>query len=305
VTESGGGWYPDPGGVPGRLRWWDGSQWTDQVRDQVDEMSSDGMSPPRNRTPLYLAGGVALIVVLLIGIIVAGNGGGSGNGGPSAGDRDLPTDIPTELPTELPGRPRVTIAPCDTTKPASTAPASPTQAPPPERAPRVSDTDAGISYAGQGEPWRPWDRVWQTPGLQAKFSTGYYIVTQSDTPGGEYYATVLSGTVSALVGDGPPADPRCVAQQLIEEVRGAYYPEPNVNTVFEAQPITVSGHKGYVIRGHLTFDVKGYDAKGEGVAIMVLDVGRPQLAVMYISIPDTVKGFDYVFDQVLGSVRTP
>jgi heat shock protein HtpX len=26
------GWYPDPAGAPGRLRWWDGRGWTDQTR---------------------------------------------------------------------------------------------------------------------------------------------------------------------------------------------------------------------------------------------------------------------------------
>jgi hypothetical protein len=298
VTESGGGWYPDPGGVPGRLRWWDGTQWTDQVRDQYDEMASHDLGRPRrDRTPLVIGGAVALAVVVLITIIVSGNGGSASN--PVVGDR------PRDLPTELPTRPQVTIAPCDTQAPPSTAPPSPTAAPPAERVPRVSDTGAGISYAGQGEPWRPWDRVWTTPGLNAKFATGYFIVTQTDTPGGEYYATVLSGTVTALVGDGPPADPRCVAEQLLDEVRGAYYPEPNVPTTLEAHPITVSGRPGYLIRSHLTFNVTGYNAKGEGVAILVLNVGRPQLAVLYISVPDTVRGFDYVFSQVFSSVRAP
>lgn len=27
------GWHPDPAGVPGRLRWWDGERWTDDVHD--------------------------------------------------------------------------------------------------------------------------------------------------------------------------------------------------------------------------------------------------------------------------------
>ena len=30
---TGGGWHPDPSGVPGRLRWWDGQAWTDHVHD--------------------------------------------------------------------------------------------------------------------------------------------------------------------------------------------------------------------------------------------------------------------------------
>lgn len=29
-----GGWHPDPAGAAGRLRWWDGTAWTDIVHDQ-------------------------------------------------------------------------------------------------------------------------------------------------------------------------------------------------------------------------------------------------------------------------------
>ena len=29
------GWHPDPAGVPGRLRWWDGQRWTDHVHEQA------------------------------------------------------------------------------------------------------------------------------------------------------------------------------------------------------------------------------------------------------------------------------
>ena len=303
MTESGGGWYPDPGGIPGRLRWWDGAQWTDQVRDEHDEMASHPAGgPARNRTAVIVAGAVGLAVLLIVAVIVVNNGGNGGTrDNPAIGGTELPTDLPTALPT----RPQQTIAPCDTTTPPSTAPPSPTKAPPAQSAPRITDSEAGISYAGQGEPWHPWNRIWNTPGLGATFATGYYIVTQTNTPGGEYFATVLSGTLTALVGDGPPADPRCVAQQLTEDVRDTYYPQPNTSTLLEAHPITASGHPGYLIRTHLAFDVTGYNAKGESVGILVLNVGRPQLAVLYISIPDTVRGFDYVFSQVLDSVRAP
>jgi hypothetical protein len=308
VSES-GGWYPDPSGEPGRLRWWDGTQWTDRTRGEDDEMSSHpdrprgfggfrGLGALRgsvNAAPLVIAAVAGIAVLLVVALVLVG-----GNNTTASGERELPTELPTAVPeTPLPA----TVAPCDTLASPSVAPGTPNPSPPRAGRTRVTDANAGISYAGQGEPWRPWDRVWTTPGLNTQFSTGYYIVTQNNTPDGEYYATVLSGTVTARVGDGPPADPRCVAEQVAEDVRQAYYPQPNDRTLLESHPTTVSGHPAYVLRFHLKFHVNGFTAQGEQVGIMVINTGRPQLAVLYLSIPDTVSNFNYLFPQVFTSVQ--
>lgn len=56
---SGAGWHPDPAGVPGRLRWWDGQAWTDHVHDPPAPPAAGSpldaavlvVSPPRAATP--------------------------------------------------------------------------------------------------------------------------------------------------------------------------------------------------------------------------------------------------------------
>lgn len=298
-----GGWYPDPEGEPGRERWWDGTRWTERTRSPSDELAGFGerARPRTHRRPppvaLFVTAGVALLV--LVGILVATRGGPDGN----------PTADPTGIgitadPTEGPNTGRPSTAPvfCPTGVP-TVSPPTATATPPPSRASRVSDPQAGISYAGQSEPWQTWSQVWITDGLNARFATGYFLVTQTGTPGGDYYATVLSGTVATRVADAPSQETRCIAEQLAEDVRGDYYPEPNKRQDLDSRAITVAGRPGYLIRYHLTFDVTGYAAKGEQVGVLVLNVGRPELAVLYISVPDTVHGFDYVFDQVFASVR--
>lgn len=40
---SAAGWHPDPSGVPGRLRWWDGQVWTDHVHDPA---ATPAAAPP-------------------------------------------------------------------------------------------------------------------------------------------------------------------------------------------------------------------------------------------------------------------
>lgn len=42
ADEPQAGWYPDPSGDPTRLRWWDGTQWTDQFAPAVQAQSESG-----------------------------------------------------------------------------------------------------------------------------------------------------------------------------------------------------------------------------------------------------------------------
>jgi len=58
-----------------------------------------------------------------------------------------------------------------------------------------------------------------------------------------------------------------------------------------------------VAKFRLHFHADGLKASSELVGLALIDVGRPNAAIIYISIPNTVGQFDPVVDQVLDSVR--
>jgi hypothetical protein len=58
-----------------------------------------------------------------------------------------------------------------------------------------------------------------------------------------------------------------------------------------------------VTKFRLHFSRSGLRAKSELVGLALINVGKPEAAIVYISIPDTHRQFDPVVDEVLDSVR--
>lgn len=188
--------------------------------------------------------------------------------------------------------------------PPPTAPASPGYAepepPPPGR--RTVDEQAGISYAAYGEPWQPWRDDWRGGDLKVRYRVGQHFVTEHYS-GGDYHASVLSGSVPAAVNDGFTLDLRCVGRQVSADVRRSYYPQPNRMQPVREEPADLGGRPAWVSVFRLHFHQPGLKATNELVAVVLVDVGRPEAAVLYVSIPGTHSQYDHVVDQVIESVR--
>jgi hypothetical protein len=85
-------------------------------------------------------------------------------------------------------------------------------------------------------------------------------------------------------------------------VRLNYYPLPNEQEVLRDEARTVDGVPAHLLEFDLSWDVDGYEASGERVALLLVDVGRPAPALLYISIPNTHAELYGVIDRVVDGV---
>jgi hypothetical protein len=283
------GWYPDPDGRPGLVRWWDGGTWADvttpagpgvTVRTShllVPEPRPPAPAPwsgaPTGTTPPERSDRVAWIVGLsVLGLVVAvvaallvGSGGGTTASAPTTSAPEPPVG-----PTFEPG----TV--------------------------RIIDEAAGISYPYLGENWYEW-----ALGGQYELSSvgGQYFTTQEVTPdAGSFIAQCTSGPVAEGYGWAGPGTLPTTVSVLADSVRENYYPGPNERRIMRDEARTVDGHAAHLLEFQLTWDVPGYDATGERAALLLIDAGRPTPALLYISIPNTHAELYGVIDQVLDDV---
>ncbi|MGH3661147.1 MAG: hypothetical protein ACRDTQ_04725, partial [Micromonosporaceae bacterium] len=151
-------------------------------------------------------------------------------------------------------------------------------------------------------PWQPWTDDWSGGDLNVRYRIGQHFVTEV-YPGGEYHASILSGSVPATVNDGMALDLKCTGKQVSSDVRVSYYPTPHRLQRIRDERTKLGGRPAWVSVFRLRFDEPGLKAKSELVGVALIDVGKPEAAVLYVSIPGTHSEHDRVVDDVIKSVR--
>ncbi|NNJ63103.1 MAG: hypothetical protein HKP61_19650 [Dactylosporangium sp.] len=177
------------------------------------------------------------------------------------------------------------------------------EAPPPPPGPRTVDADAGISYAAYGAPWEPWDQVWSGGTLNVTYRIGQHFITERGSLGDGYHASILSGSVPATVNDAMVVDLECTGRLVAADVRTEYYYQPNEMELLLDEERVIGGLSAWVTKFRLTFDRPGLRAKDELAAVVLVDVGRPEAAILYVSIPGTHREWDRIVDETIDSIR--
>jgi hypothetical protein len=281
------GWYPDPDGAPGLVRWWNGIGWSDVAtpagpgvvvrqpvgytpRSPEPAVPPPGPSSGGGRTGWIVGLGVlGLILVVLIGFLVAG------------------TSTEEDAVAEAPLTAQVPPPAAGPTFPSGTV--------------RIIDEAAGISYPFLGDGWYEWNL-----GIQYEVTeiSGQFFTTQEEVPdGGIFIAQCTSGPLAEGYGWTGAASLAGTVAAVADSAIANYYPAPNERRVLRDEERTVDGHAAHLYEFQLAWETPGYDASGERAALLLVDVGRAVPALLYISIPNTHAELYGVIDRVLDDVQ--
>lgn len=258
------GWYPDPGGQPGLLRYWDGQGWTAATRPApapIAEPSAPRDPAPRRRSPLgWILGAAALVLVVVVTLVVT---------------LSVRTAVVADPPQPAPPSGPV----CPEAVRASASPRPPS-------GDRVSS--GRLSYPRLAAPFSApvWDR---------RVPFGRDVQTQQATveaaPSGA--PTWVAAVVIArlLVGDGFYG-PQQGAEVVATCITGLFYGQTSVQRVDSRnEATTVDGRPAWLIEAHLRFSLPDIRTKGETMTVLVVDTGAGEAGLFYGSLPDTSPQF--------------
>jgi hypothetical protein len=260
------GWYPDPGGQPGKYRYWDGRSWSAAVSSYPGTPPPEPAfghgqppsgapvvppTPPRKRTYGWLIALAAVIAVLVVVVVLVVRQVG-------------PTETTAGPPA---GQPTSQVCP---------TPDSGTAGP----QPNDGRVHAGkLSYPQLGSPWSP-----PFPEYRVAFGRGVLIQSvEIEHQAGGWEAAVLIGGLVAGDGFFTPQDGAAI---VVRCVTGTFYGGSEVTRDDQVdRAMTVDGHDAWIIESQLGFDVPGIQAKHELLIVVIVDTGG-DAGLFYASIPE-------------------
>lgn len=284
------GWYPDPGGLPGIFRYWDGAVWSAMLAPTpetpppnggigVPAKPAGGMAVSRGSgggPGWWIAGAAVLLVLLLVvGFIVRAVANSSADP-----IRDRPT-----------GQSSRAVCP-----------------PPNTETPTESATRDGRVYGGQlSYPELP--APWSAPTVETRVPFGHNawsqeILVDQYLANGQTNGWVASVLVAELnAGDGF-FTPEEGSEIVVKCIVGAFYGDARVDRDDRVNQATiVDGQEAWLVESHLTFDIPGLRTKGELAIVLIVETSPSTASIFYASIPDTSPQYEAPARQAMADLR--
>lgn len=276
------GWFPDPAGVPGRFRYWDGTAWspTTTTDPNTPPPGGPGMGgpSPRGTGPRRNTGMLVFVVIvalaLIAGLIWAISsllGSDSGDAGTSGG----------------PGRTATQeVCPQDDT-------------PLTERPPQPGDGrvhGGQLSFPELGAPWSP-----PYPDNRIAFGRDAYaqqvpIETDPDWVAGVFVADLVAG--DGFFG------PQQGAEVVLDCITGEFYGDTEITRNDQrSEAITVDGHDAWIIETTLGFDIPNLEAKSEHVIVVIVETDPGAASVYFASIPENAPELLPTAQELVSQLR--
>ena len=273
MAESRPGWHPDPAGVPGRFRYWDGSRWTTVITSDPRQPT-----PTEPGTPSVAAGGaaaqkswrtrrLALIVVVLALVFAAVVEVAAYVG---SFRQVVARPAPTPTTSGLAGS-----SPSPTTQPTQTPPVTPLV-----RCPKgnpnlranhpLDDRVYGGNLSFEEQP------TFEPAAIEPRFSFAYDVLQQSVLVS-QKPAWIAQLAVGQLRGkDGFVNDAQNTVASLVHCVitGNMYSPYVPSRTDIRSESLSIDGHSGWLIDSEITVDRPDLQVKGDHVIFIVVRDGK-------------------------------
>jgi hypothetical protein len=257
------GWYPDPAKVPGRLRYWDGQTWTDDVRDAEASAASEASAGGQR---WWWAGVAVAVVIILVVVLVIWKPFDRTSAEPPLSeptgtvsawdDSDTPTPTP---PSPTPTPPSPTPSPME---PSPTGKC--------EREAEARDIEPVVANGRLtvGVMSMPVPAGWDGP--VSEYSTiygaaahGYELNVE-----GSWYNNLKIGPTNFIHPPSLETQARLLVACLSEGSGMSLYTSPDKMTVSK---VSISGHAGVQIDAWFSWNVERLKTKGSLIRVIVVD----------------------------------
>jgi hypothetical protein len=274
------GWYPDPAGVPGRFRYWDGSSWStvttdDPSRPTPAESPASGPAqsgpssggppsrPARWRRPAIIVGVLAVAVSTVVAVAILIGNFRSLVDNPQPNATASPSDVSSPAGTPTTERPSATPSPL----PLVPCP----KGNPNQRAPHPIDGrvyGGNLSFEAQ--------QTFEPAALEARLTFAYDVLQQT-LPVSQNPAWIAQLAVGQLrEEDGFVHDARNTVESLARCITTGtmYSPYVPTRSDIRSESLSIDGRRGWLIESEITVDRPDIALLGDHVIFIVVRDGK-------------------------------